>query len=351
LVVPELSGPALFPSIAHPGAGTGFLSTAVDFSAFLVSNVVDPAIVLVLIGLAGLYLLRSFSARAGTRLEPLLPRLVIALLGANFALPLAAAALDIGGATFHLVSSFDAGAWRHWTNLVPAGGIEFSWDNGVLAFVVTFAVFAMVLALATVVALRDAMIAVLLVLLPIFTLLWALPPLAPLARRGWALLVELVFLPSVMLVPLELAVGAPSVLLLLAYLCIAVGSPYLISISRTQLGGMGFPSAGGAITGGLQRGLTVATLTAQGGANAVTPSVTSTGRAAQIGSVVRGFANQLGRAPLPAGVALGAGHLVTRGSRELLQHVRQFQNARTAIPGHPSRMPISGRPPASGGRG
>jgi hypothetical protein len=350
LVVPELSAPSLFPSIAHPGANAGFLSTAVRFSEFILGNVVDPTIVLVFLVLGGLYLLRAFSARIGTRLEPLLPRLVIALLGANFTLPLAAAALDLGGATFRVMSSFDGGAWRHWANIVPYGGAAFSWDNGVLAFVVTFALFAMVLALATVVALRDAMIAVLLVLLPIFTLLWALPPLESLARRGWTLFVELAFLPAVILIPLELAVRAPSVLLVLAYLSIAVGSPYLISISRTQLGGMGFPSAGGALTGGLQRGLTVAAGTIEGNANAVTSAVGSTGRIGQLGTSLRGFASHLGKAPLPGGLALGAGHLVTEGSRQLLRHVRHFQAAHAGVPSHPSRVGgvhLRGRPPGA----
>jgi hypothetical protein len=344
LVVPELSAPSLFPSIAHPGANAGFLSTAVRFSEFILGNLVDPAIALVLIVLAGLYLLRSFSTRIGGRLESLLPRFVIALLGANFTLPLAGAALDLGGATFRVISSFDGGAWRHWANIVPAGGFAFSWDNGVLAFVVTFALFAMVLTLATLVALRDAMIAVLLVLLPLFSLLWALPPLESLARRAWTLLVELAFLPSVILIPLELAVGAPSVLLVLAYLSIAVGSPYLISISRMQLGGMGFPSAGAALTGGLQRGLTVATLTTQGAANAAAPGTAVTGRAAQVGSVVRNFANHVGKAPLPGGLALGAGHLVTQGTRQLVRHLKQYQASHTSVPAHPSRI-SQNRPP------
>jgi hypothetical protein len=351
LVVPELSAPSLFPSLTHPGAGAGFLSTAIRFSEFILGNLVDPAIALVLVVLAGLYLFRSFSTRVGGHLEPLLPRFVIALLGANFTLPLAGAALDLGGATFRVISSFDGGAWRHWANIVPAGGLVFSWDNGVLAFVVSFGLFLMVLTLATVVALRDAMIAVLLVLLPLFSLLWALPPLESLARRGWTLFVELAFLPSVILVPLELAVGSSSVLLVLAYLSIAVGSPYLISISRTQLGGMGFPSAGGALSGGLQRGLAVATLTAQEGTAAVAPGTASTGRVAQAGSLVRNFASQIGKAPLPGGLALGAGHLVTQGSRQLFRHVRQFQASHTSIPSHPSRMSGSRPPTYLWGRG
>jgi hypothetical protein len=351
LVVPELSAPSLFPSIAHPGPGAGFLSTAIRFSEFVLGNLVDPAIVLVFLALGGLYLLRSFSVGLGTRLEPLLPRLVVAILGANFTLPLAGASLDLGGATFRLISSFDGGAWRQWANLVPLGGASFSWDNGVLAFIVTFALFAMVLALATVVALRDAMLAVLLVLLPIFTLLWALPPLESLARRGWTLFVELAFLPAVILVPLELAVGAPSVLLVLAYLAIAVGSTYLISISRLPLGGMGFPSAGAALTGGLQRGLTVAAVTAEANTNAAASAIGSTGRAAQAATAVRGFASQLGRAPLPGGAALGAGHLATEGSRQLFRQFRHFRAAHPSVPPHSARVTEGngpGGPPISG---
>lgn len=349
LVVPELSSPALFPSLAHPGANAGFLSVAVSFSQFVLDTLVDPAVALVLVAMAGLYLVRSFSVRAAAGLEPLLPRFVLALLGANLTLPLLGSALDLGGATFRLVSSFDGGAWRHWTNLVPAGGIGFSWDNGVLAFVVSFALFAMVLALAVLVALRDAMIAVLLVLLPIFTLLWALPPLAALARRGWMLAVELAFLPAVILVPLELAVGAPSALLVLAYVSIAVGSPYLISVSRTHLGGLGFPSAGAALTGGLQRGLAIATLTTQGSLRAAAPGTAATGRAGQVGSALRSFAGHLGKAPLPGGLALGAGQLVAQGSRHLFQHVRQFQTTHAPFRGHPARTGAPASPRSGGG--
>lgn len=346
LVVPELSAPSLYPSLAHPGAGEGFLAVAVRFSDFLVTNLVDPSVALVLVGVAALYLVRSFSYRVGVGMESLLPRLVVAILGANFTIPILAALLDVGGDAFHLLSGFDGGAWRNWGNLVPLGGAVFSWDNGVLAFVVSFALFSMVLALATVVALRDAMIAVLVVLLPLFTLLWALPPLAALARRGWSLLVELAFVPAVMLVPLELAVGSSSILLVLAYLSIAVGSPYLVSLSRAQLGGMGFPSAGATLTGGLQRGLVVASLTSQGTTNSLATASSSTGRAAQVGSAVRSVANQFGKAPLPGGIALGAGHAVAQGSRQLIRHFQHPTPATPPVPGHPARTGASPSAPA-----
>ena len=350
LVVPELSAPSLYPSLAHPGSGEGFLAVAVRFSDFLVTNLVDPSVAVVLIGLAGLYLLRSFSARAGGQIESLLPRLLVGVLGANFTIPIVAALLSLGGDAFRLLSSFDGGAWRQWGNLVPAGGAQFSWDNGVLAFVVSFALFAMVIALAVVVALRDAMIAVLVVLLPLFSLLWVLPPLASLARRGWALLTELAFLPAVMLVPLELAVGSSSILLVLAYLSIAVGAPYLVSLSRAQLGGIGFPSAGAALSGGLQRGLVVAALTSEGTTNSLASTSAATGRAAQVGSAVRTLGSQLGRAPLPGGLALGAGHAVAQGSRHLIRHLRNLPSSTPAVPGHPSRAG-SGPSPTSRRRG
>lgn len=350
LVVPELSAPSLYPSLVHPGAGSGFLAVAVRFSDFLVTNLVDPSIALVLVTLAGLYLLRSFSSTVGTRLEPLLPRLVIAVLGANFTIPIVAVLLSLSGDAFRLVASFDGGAWRQWANLVPAGGATFSWDNGVLAFVVSFALFSMVLALAMVVALRDAMIAVLVVLLPLFTLFWTLPPLSSLARRGWTLLVELAFVPAVILVPLELAVGSPSILLVLAYLSIAVGTPYLISVSRTQLGGMGFPSAGAALSGGLQRGLTVASLTSHGTANSVAAASGSVGRSTPVGSSIRSVVSQLGRAPLPGGVALGAGEAVFQGSRHLVRQLRRPAPTTPPVSGHPSRVGTA-QPPSARRRG
>jgi hypothetical protein len=347
LFVPELNPGALFPALTGAGAGTGLLATAVRFSEYVVTHLVDPAIVLVLLGIAIAYFSRALSARLAPRIESLLPRLVLGVVGANFTLPLASALSDLGRATFLEISGFDGGAWQSWSNLYPLFGVSFSWDNGALALVVTFVLFSLVLLLAIAVAVRDALMAVLLVLLPIFTLLWPIPALAPLARRGWLLFGELAFLPAVMVIPLELAVGAPNILLVLGYLSVSLGSPYLISLARAQLGGLGFPGAGGALTGGVQRGLFAASLGLDSAARGSIAVAAGRGGAAAAGV---GAAGWIGRAAMPLGPALAAGHLAGRGVSHLVRHVRSMASRAPSVPAHPLR---SGTRPPRGvpGRG
>src|SRR5579871_744108 len=220
ILVPSLAPAALYPT---PFAAGTFLSAAAAFSTFVLGDTVP-------------------------RPEPFLGRLLLAVLLANFTLPIAAGLLDVAGAAYPVIAGWDGGAWQHWVNLAGWGELSYSWDNGALAFVVTFGLFALVLLLAAVVAVRNALLAVLLVLLPAFTLLWPIPPLAPLARRGWTLFGELAFLPCVMVIPLELAVGAPSVLALLGFLTVALASPALISLAGAQLTAAGFPSAGATLS-------------------------------------------------------------------------------------------------------
>jgi len=224
LLVPELLPGAAYPTLLGPGAGSSssFLALAARFSEFLVANVVDPAVALVVLAVGAVYLARAVTAPTRVRLESLLPRLVVSIVLANVTLPVAAAILDLAGAVYPVVAGFDGGAWQSWVNLTGVAGLRYYWDNGLLAFVLSFVLFSLVLLLAIAVAARDAMLAVLLVLLPAFSLLAPIPVLAPLARRSWLLFGELAFLPVVVVVPLELAVGAPSILLLVAYLTIAL---------------------------------------------------------------------------------------------------------------------------------
>jgi hypothetical protein len=165
LLVPELDPSSLFPPLGVGGSG-GFLGTAASFSSYLLVNLVDPLIALVGLGVALAYLGRSFLGRWAGAVEPLLARLVLSVLIANFTLPIAGAILDLAAAVFPLIAGYDGGLWRHWVFLAGYGEAQFSWDNGVLAFVITFAMFSLVLLLCAAVALRDAMLAVLLVLLP-----------------------------------------------------------------------------------------------------------------------------------------------------------------------------------------
>jgi hypothetical protein len=325
LLVPELLPSAAYPPIfPSGGAPPSFLTLAARFSAYLVANVVDPAVVLVALALGAVYLARAVTSPARVRLESLLPRLVVAVVLANVTVPVAGAIFELAGAVYPVVAGFDGGAWQSWTNLTGFGGLKFSWDNGLLAFVLSFAMFSLVLLLALAVAARNAMLAVLLVLLPAFSLLLPIPALEPLARRSWMLFGELAFLPVVLVVPLELAVGSPSILVLVAYLAIALGAPSLIDLAGGQLGRLGFPSAGGALTGGIERGLSVATL----GMASVARPITATRRTGGRGSAAASAASSVARVPLPFTAPLLAAEGIGRGAEAMFRHVK---DARLAI--------------------
>ncbi len=324
LLVPELSSSSLYPTISPDvSGGPTFVSRAADFSSFLVTNVVDPSIVLIAIGVGGAYLLRSVFPRGFSAVESFLPRLVFAIILANFTLPIAGALLGVGGALYPVVSGFDGGTWQQWVNLAGAGEIQFSWDNGAFAFVLSFVMFSLVILLVLAVALRDALLGVLLVLLPVFTLLWPIPPLAPLARRAWLLFGELVFLPCILVIPLELAVGAPNAPTLVAYLAIALSSPYFLSLAGAQLSGLGFPAAGSTLSSGVQRGLGIASL----GAASYARPVADLGSGSQ--AIAGGLAARTGAAGFPAAAPLVVGEAFGRGVAHLVRHiphaVRSFQ--------------------------
>jgi hypothetical protein len=333
LLVPELARSSLYPVLSATASG-GFLTGAAQFSTYLVAYVVDPAVALVAVGVAALYLARSLVARWAVLFDALLPRLVISVVAANFAVPIAGAVLGLGGALYPVIAGWDGGAWQHWINLDGIGGVAFSWDNGALALVLSFVEFLIVLGLVLVIGFRDAMLAVLLVLLPVFTLLWPLRPLAPLARRAWLLFAELTFLPCVLVVPLELAVGSPNVVLLVGFLAAALGSPYLLSVAGAHLGAFGFPASTGAVATGIQRGL----VAAPSGASGYVAPLTAAGRSGSAAaSAIAGAARVAGSASAPAAAPLAVAHLVGHASRGLLSQVRG--SAGTGPPGSTTRWP------------
>ena len=332
LLVPELSPGSLFPSLwaANPG-GPNFLAPAARFSDFLIAGVVDPAIALVVLGVALLYLGRAVSPRWSAQFDALLPRLVIAVVGANFAVPIGGAILGVAGSLFPVVAGWDGGAWQHWSNLAGFGEFRLSWDNGVLAFVLSLVEFTLVLGLVLAVAVRDALLAVLIVVLPGFTLVWPFRPFSALARRGWLLFVELAFLPCVMVIPLELAVGSSSPVLLVAYLGVALGSPFLLSMAGTHLSAVGFPSAPGTVGPALQRAVGSAPSAPARYASGAVSSASSgaTGRA--LGSGLRA----VGSASAPMAPPIAFAELLGQGAAHLARHIREVSRNG----GGPSRIP------------
>jgi hypothetical protein len=319
LLVPELAKSALYPPV--PGSGgdpSNYLALASRFSEFTLGAIVDPAVALIALGVAAVYLLRAVSSRWGARLDGLLPRLLIAVVAANFTVPIAGAVLGLGGALYPVVAGWDGGGWQHWVNLAGYGEFSFSWDNGAVAFVLSIAEFLLVMALVFAVAMRDALLAVLLVLLPVFTLLWPFGVLAPLARRAWTLFLEMAFLPCVLVVPLELAVGSPSAFLLLAFLACALASPFLITSAGAHLSAVGFPGGGATVGTGLQRGLASSS---SGVAGYAAPAASGGRSSGALGSALGGAARAAGSASAPAAAPLAVAHLVGQGGLHLLRHV------------------------------
>jgi hypothetical protein len=333
LLVPELAPSALYPLVSsRPGGSSGYLAAASQFSTYTLANVVDPAIALVGVGVAILYFSRVFVDRWAHTFDGLLPRLVIAVVAANFTVPIAGGLLGVAGGLYPVLSGWDGGAWQHWVNLAGYGQVAFSWDNGAVAFVLSIVEFTLVFTLILAVGLRDALLAVLLVLLPIFTLLWPFRPLAPLARRAWFLFGELAFLPCVLVVPLELAVNSPSAVLLVGYLGCAVSSPYLLSLAGTHLSAFGFPASAPAISSGTQRGLSAAPAGATSYAGAAAASVRSSGA---IGPALAGATRAAGTAAAPVAAPLAAAQLVGHGALHLVRHLRGGNES----PGTPGRWP------------
>lgn len=318
LLVPELQTGTLFPSLVGSGGGPSYLATAARFSYFMLSNVVDPAVALVALGIAVLYLSRSLVARWSDSLDALLPRLVLGVVGANFTVPIAGAILAVAGSLYPVASGWDGGTWQHWVNLAGWGQVTFSWDNGALAFVLSLVEFAAVFSLVLAIGIRDALLAVLLVLLPIFTLLWPLRPLSPLARRGWLLFGELAFLPCVVVIPLELAVGSPNPVMLVSYLAVAVASPFLISLAGTQLVAFGFAGASGVVHASAQRGLASAPASAT---SSFAPIANGSRGAGAAGLAFSGTTRVAGSAAAPVAAPLAFGELLGHSTSYLVRHI------------------------------
>jgi hypothetical protein len=318
LLVPMLQPGALYPPVLTGGGSGDFLTAAANFSTYTVVNVVDPAIALVGAGVGVLYLLRTVVDRWGDTLSGLLPRLVLAVIVANFTLPIAAGVLGLAGSVYPVFSAWNGGAWQHWVNLAGWGEFSFSWDNGAVAFVLSLVQFFLVFALVLAVGVRDALLGVLLVLLPSFTLLWPLRPLSSIPRRAWLLFIELAFLPSVLVVPLQLAVGSPNPVLLVAYLGIALASPYLLSVAGTHLVAFGFPASGSTLAGGVQRGLGT---TSGSAASIATPSANAVAGKGAVGRVTANAVRAAGSASFPAAAPLAAGTVLGHTAHHLLGHL------------------------------
>jgi len=340
LLVPELAPHALYPAIFGSGADpSNYLAQAASFSSFLIDGVVDPMIAVVALGVAVLYLARATLARWALTFDGLLPRFVLAVAAANFTVPIAAAIVDLAGGLYPVIAGWDGGAWHHWVNLAGYGELRLSWDNGVLAFVLSLVEFTLVLALVLAIGLRDALLAVLLVVLPLVTLLWPFRPLASVPRRGWLLFAELAFLPCVLVVPLELAVASPSPVLLVGYLSAALASPFLISVAGAHLVAIGFPSASTTVQGGAARGVAAAPAAASGAFAPAAAAVRESGAAGRAAAgTLRSAASGAGPLAIPGALHELLGH----GALSVARHLGQRGDPNRTPPRFPPLRPDTG---------
>lgn len=326
LLVPSLAPSALYPPLLPTdGSSSGFLATAARFSAYLVANVVDPLLALVALGVAFLYFARASLARWAATFDGLLPRLVLAVVAANFTVPIAAAVLDCSGALYPVVAGWDGGAWQHWVNLGGYGELKLSWDNGAVAFVLALAEFLVVFGLLIAVGVRDALLAVLIVVLPLLTLLWPFRPLSAIPRRAWLLFGELAFLPCVLVVPLELAVGSSSPVLLVGFLGAALASPFLLSATGNHLAAIGFPTAGPTIGAGTQRGMGTAPAAAT---STLRPAAASLQRGGGLGRAAGGVTSAAGSSAAPLAGPLALHELLGHAGLALARHVGRHATSR-----------------------
>ncbi|MCI4365363.1 MAG: hypothetical protein L3K10_04795 [Thermoplasmata archaeon] len=319
LLVPMLRPAALYPSLSGAPTGSGdYLTAAVQFSAYLLVQVVDPLVTLVAAGVALLFLARSVVSRWAESLSGLLPRLVVAVLVANFTLPITGGILGLAGSLYPVLADWNGAAWTQWVHLAGFGQFAFSWDNGALALILSVVEFLAVFGLVLAIGLRDALLSVLIVLLPIFTLLWPLRPVSAIPRRAWLLFIELAFLPCILVVPLQLAVGSSSPVLLVGYLGVALASPFLLSVAGTHLVAFGFPASGGTISGGVQRGLATTSSSASAIAG---PSAGAAASGGAGGRALAGATRAAGTASLPAAAPLAAGAVLGHTALHLLRHL------------------------------
>ncbi len=336
LFVPMMHGAALYPSLTHGSAGSGdYLALSGRFSAYVLVTLVDPAIALVALGVALLFLVRSVVTRWSERLDGLLPRLVASVIVANFTLPIVGAVLGVAGSIYPVLAGWNGGAWAHWVDLAGFAQVRFSWDNGAVSFVLSIVEFLLVFGLILAVGVRDALLAVLIVLLPLFTLLWPLRPISGLARRAWLLFFEVTFLPCVMVVPLQLAVNTSSPVLLVGYLGVALASPYLLSLAGTHLVAFGMPGSGGTVAGGTQRGLSASSSSA---ASVAGPSSRAAAGSGASGRAAAGATQVAGSASVPAAAPLVAAELLGHTAHHLLSHLPSGSGEAT-----PGWAPIRGR--------
>lgn len=224
-------------------------------------------IILLLVGVAYLYH-DLFEQFLNTRLRTFLPRIVFGLILAYTNIYIIEALMTLAKGGYVLLYNAP-GPFKSWQRpdflewIIPEYAHAGTWWGGVLdwlakgylGFIWVFVVQLEVLSILLMVTIRDFLLAVILVLLPIASLLLIHPWTQRIGSRLWWLAIDLVFLPIVMIIPLMLlGLVRNSVSFTIAGLTIVIGSLYLIALEPFVLTGAGFSRAGTVLAGGLAGG-------------------------------------------------------------------------------------------------
>ncbi len=278
-VVTEMSPDHLYPDLLKNGLPNAVItvnhgSKSLFYGAmWLQENVVIRYIVnglllfiILMVGVAYLYY-DLFEQYLNTRLKTFLPRIV-------FGTVLAYTGTWIIYALFVLAKGAYVLFWNlpppfnNWqnpffmTSLAPNVNMPYDFtglisaiERGYLWMIWLFIIAGEALMLLVLVAIRDYLLAVLIVLLPIASLLLIHPWTQRIGSRLWWLAVDLVFLPIVMIIPLALlGLVHNSISFTIAGVAITIGAIYLIAQEPFVLTGAGFSRAGTMLTAGVAGG-------------------------------------------------------------------------------------------------
>lgn len=178
--------------------------------------------------------------------------------------------------SFVYVQSHQSWMWSSGVVLLPQGISQFvgSGPQGVVQLIFLSVEVMVIFLLWFMVVLRNAIVLFLVAVLPIASMLLATNWTASIGKKLWRLFVELAFLPFFIALPLWIfstlmwAYGAwpqgtlGAYMADMGFLIFALGMPYLFLEGIGMLQGMGFPSAGQAVSLGTQTGMMLAGVSA-----------------------------------------------------------------------------------------
>ena len=292
--VTNMKPDALYPSLLNSKGfpiskielNNGFKSILYG-SIWLQQNIVMRYIVNVLflllllfVGIAYLYF-DLFERFLNTRLKEFIPRIVFGLILAYGGIYVLEALMYFakGGYVLFYDLPHPFNAWQDpdflagigLPQLTPKGSGMWSSLMGSLAsnyirFIWVFIAGSEAIILLVLVAVRDMLFGVVLVLLPIASLLLIHPWTERIGSRLWWLSIDLLFLPVVMIIPLALmGLVHNSVSFTIAGLTVTIGTLYLISREPMVLSGAGFTRGGEVLRGGVQGGMLGGSIITPGG--------------------------------------------------------------------------------------